>query len=161
MASDSTTIQAPSVTPVPAVARSGVSNLLLFSLGHFAVDLYSSALGVYQPLFAQHFGINFTQAGILGGTMVFAGSVMQPVYGWLSDRYHSRLFSVLAPIIAGVFISTLGLAPNYGWLLLMVFIGASAVASFHPQASVRAAAHLTAARGKAMAFFISSGQVGY
>jgi MFS transporter, FSR family, fosmidomycin resistance protein len=97
----------------------------------------------------------------LGGAMVFAGSVMQPVYGYLSDRLHSRLFSVLAPMLAGVFISSLGLAPGYGWVLAMVLLGASAVASFHPQSSVRAASGIREGRGKAMAFFISAGQLGY
>lgn len=125
------------------------------------MDLYSSALGVFQPLLASQVGINLTQAGVLGGVMVFAGSVMQPVYGILSDRFHSRLFSVLAPAIAGLFISALGLAPSYSLLLLLVFLGASAVASFHPQASVRAAAEVSGSRGKAMAFFISAGSLGF
>lgn len=142
-------------------SRTGLQTLLLYSLGHFTVDMYSAALGVYQPLFAKQFGVTLTQAGLLGGMMVFAGSVMQPVYGYLSDRFHSKLFSVLAPLIAGVFISSLGVAPNFTWLLAMVFIGASAVASFHPQSSVRAAAGMAEGRAKAMAFFISSGQLGY
>jgi FSR family fosmidomycin resistance protein-like MFS transporter len=149
----------------PGVARDkvrpGLALLLYYSLGHFAVDLYSAALGVYQPLFAKHMGVTLTQAGLLGGLMVFAGSVMQPVYGLLSDRYHSRMFSVLAPLVAGVFISCLGLAPNFGVLALMVFIGASAVASFHPQSSVRAASGIREGRATAMAFFISSGQLGF
>ncbi|MBI3683385.1 MAG: MFS transporter [Acidobacteria bacterium] len=138
-----------------------MTTLLWYSAGHFAVDLYSSALGVFQPLLASQRGITLTQAGILGGMMVFAGSVMQPAYGYLSDRIHSRMFSVLAPAMAGIFISALGLAPDFGWLLLLVFLGASGVASFHPQASVRAAADLTGSRGKAMAFFISAGQLGF
>ncbi len=139
----------------------GFGMLGIYAAGHFTVDVYSAALGVFQPLFAQHLGLNFTQAGILGGAMVFAGSVMQPVYGYLSDRLHSRLFSVLAPMLAGVFISSLGLAPGYGWVLAMVLLGASAVASFHPQSSVRAASGIREGRGKAMAFFISAGQLGY
>ncbi|MBL8222837.1 MAG: MFS transporter, partial [Bryobacterales bacterium] len=75
--------------------------------------------------------------------------------------FHSRLFSVLAPLLAGVFISSLGLAPSFGWVLALVILGASAVASFHPQSSVRAAAGIREGRGKAMAAFISAGQLGY
>jgi len=159
MASEPQTIAVP-LAPRESV-RPGLSLLLYYSLGHFAVDLYSSALGVYQPLFAKHMGITLTQAGLLGGLMVFAGSVLQPLYGYLSDRFHSRMFSVLAPLISGVFISCLGLAPNFGVLALMVFLGASAVASFHPQSSVRAAAGIKEGRATAMAFFISSGQLGF
>jgi len=149
------------VATAPVAVYAPYATLLLYSLGHFSVDVYSAALGVFQPLFAQHLGLTLTQAGILGGVMVFAGSVMQPVYGYLSDRFQSRLFSVLAPAVAGIFISALGLAPSFGWLLLLVTLGASAVASFHPQASVRATAGIDGSRAKAMAFFISSGQLGY
>ncbi|HUQ92817.1 MAG TPA: MFS transporter [Bryobacteraceae bacterium] len=150
-------------TAIPAAAdpSDGLRTLILYSAGHFAVDVYSAALGVFQPLLSRELGINFTQAGMLGGMMVFAGSVMQPVYGYLSDRFHSRMFSLLAPAIAGIFISSLGLAPTYAWLMVLVFLGSSAIASFHPQASVRAAAGITGSRGKAMALFISAGQLGF
>ncbi|MBS1826619.1 MAG: MFS transporter [Acidobacteria bacterium] len=162
MASERTTIAVP-VTTAPAKSQwpAGYELLAIYAAGHFAVDVYSAALGVFQPMFARNLGFNLTQAGILGGAMVLAGSVMQPVYGILSDRYHSRLFSVLAPLLAGVFISSLGLAPNFGWVLALVLLGASAVASFHPQSSVRAASGVREGRGKAMAFFISAGQLGY
>jgi FSR family fosmidomycin resistance protein-like MFS transporter len=139
----------------------GWTTLLFYSAGHFAVDVYSAALGVFQPLLAAQRGVTLSQAGLLGGMMVFAGSVLQPVYGVLSDRFHSRLFSVLAPLVAGVFISSLGLASSFPAMLLLVFLGASAVASFHPQASARATAELTHGRGKAMAIFISAGSLGF
>jgi MFS family permease len=93
------------VTPI----RAGLLSLILLSLGHFTVDLYSGALGALQPLLVQKLHTSLTQVGILGGALVFASSVMQPVYGYLSDRFHTRLFTVLAPAVAGVFISSLGL----------------------------------------------------
>lgn len=161
MASERTSVAVPAPSPLAKPWPSGYGMLAIYAAGHFTVDVYSAALGVFQPLFAQNLGINFTQAGILGGSMVFAGSVMQPFYGYLSDRFHSRLFSVLAPLLAGVFISSLGLAPSFGWVLALVILGASAVASFHPQSSVRAAAGIREGRGKAMAAFISAGQLGY
>src|SRR5574341_1287183 len=147
--------------PVQArAARVGLLTLVLLSCGHFFIDLYSSALGALQPLLVGQFRLSLTQAGILGGLLVFSSSVMQPVYGYLSDRFHSRLFSALAPAIAGLFISSLGLAPGYHWLLLMVFLGGAGVASFHPQGTARAAQSATERRGRAMAIFVSSGTLG-
>jgi len=141
-------------------ARAGVLSLVLLACGHFCIDLYSSALGALQPLLVSRYGLSLTQAGVLGGLLVFSSSVMQPVYGYLSDRFHTRLFSVLAPAVAGVFISLLGLAPGFGWLLLMVFLGGAGVASFHPQASARAAQSVSDRRGRAMSIFISAGTLG-
>ncbi len=134
--------------------------LALFSLAHFFIDLYSGALGALQPLLITQFGITLTQAGLLGGVLVFSGSVMQPVYGYFSDRTGSRLFTVIAPAAAGVFISSLGWAPGYLGLLAMVFLGAAGIGSFHPQATANAALGVKANPGRAMAAFISAGTLG-
>lgn len=142
------------------VRRDWLVPLTLFSVGHFFVDLYSSALAVFQPLLVEHFRLTFTQAGILGGLLSFSSSVMQPVYGYLSDRFHSPLFSTLAPAVAGVFISALGLAPGYWALIAMVWLGGAGIASFHPQAASNAIHLVQGNRGRAMAMFICSGTVG-
>src|SRR6266852_9257524 len=97
-----------------SVARVGFLGLILFSLGHFFIDLYSAALGTFQPVLGDKLGLSLTQAGILGGLSVFSASVMQPAYGYLSDRFHSRLFTALAPAVAGIFISALAIAPGFG-----------------------------------------------
>ena len=109
-----------------AATRAGLVSLVLLSCGHFSVDLYSGALGALQPLLMERFHTSLTQAGILGGVLVFSASVMQPVYGYLSDRFHSRLFTVLAPAVAGLFISAMGRASSYHWLLLLVLLGGRA-----------------------------------
>lgn len=141
--------------------RAGLFSLIVMCLGHFCVDLYSGALGALQPLLVQKLHTSLTQVGILGGVLVFASSVMQPVYGYLSDRFHTRLFVVLAPALAGVFISSLGLAPSYGWLLLLVLLGGTGIAAFHPQASARVVLGAPEKRARAMAVFVTAGSLGY
>ncbi|HWQ54089.1 MAG TPA: MFS transporter [Bryobacteraceae bacterium] len=135
--------------------------LLLFCAGHFFVDLYSGALGSLQPLLAERFGMNFTQAGILGAMLVFSSSTMQPLYGYLSDRYHSRMYAALAPAVAGIFISAMGWSPSYLGLLLMVFLGGAGIAAFHPQGASNAVAGVRSNKGRAMAIFISAGSLGF
>lgn len=163
MASEPRVLPAPELATGEPVSRplSAVSILALYSVGHFVVDLYSSALGVYQPLFAKKLGTTLTEAGLLGGMMVFAGSVLQLGWGYLSDRFQSRLFTVLAPAVSGLFISALGLGTGFYSLLLLVALGASGVASFHPQSSTRAVAGINGSRAKAMSIFISAGSLGY
>jgi len=134
----STEEQVPQAELIPEATKGGLAPYLLFCLAHFWVDFYSSALGVLQPLLMSHFGFSFTQAGILGGTLSFSSSVTQPVYGYLADRFHSRHFTVLAPAMAGIFISFLGFAPSYPVLLAMVFLAGVGMAAFHPHASSNA-----------------------
>jgi len=140
--------------------RSNYTPLILFSCGHFFVDLYSIALSVMQPLLLVQFGLTLTQAGVLGGLLVFSSSVMQPVYGYLADRFHTRLFSALGPGVAAIFISSLGLASNYSMLLAMVWLGGAGIAAFHPQAAANATHGILERRGRAMAVFISAGTAG-
>ncbi|MGQ9634932.1 MAG: MFS transporter [Bryobacteraceae bacterium] len=155
------------LTPVEAPAagisltRASWLALVLLSCGHFAVDLYSSALGALQPLLVERFGLTLARAGLLSGVLVFSASVAQPLYGYLSDRFHSRAFMVLAPAVAALFISALGLAPTYRWLLLLVLLGGAGVASFHPQASAWVVAEAGQRPGQTMGFFISAGALGY
>lgn len=137
-----------------------LSPLVLFCLGHFIIDLYSSALGVLQPVLLDRFHLSFTRAGFLGATLVLSGSVMQPLYGYLADRYPSRLFSALAPLVAGVFVAGLTWAPGYWGLLAGVALAGAGIASFHPQAASNAVAKVTENRGRAMAIFICSGSLG-
>ncbi len=119
-----------------------------------------AALGTFQPVLGDKLGLSLTQAGILGGLSVFSASVMQPAYGYLSDRFHSRLFTALAPAVAGIFISALAIAPSFGWLIALVVLSGCGVASFHPQASSRATLGLAGNRGQWMAIFISAGTLG-
>ena len=146
---------------IDAARRASVLTLVLLSCGHFTVDLYSSALGALQPLLVEEFGLTLARAGILSGVLVFSASVAQPLYGYLSDRFHSRIFTVAAPAIAAVFISSMGLVPSYYWLLLLVLLGGVGVASFHPQASAWAVKEAGERPGLAMGFFISAGALGF
>jgi len=143
-----------------ASARTGVFALLLLSIGHFSIDMYAGGLGGLHPRLVQNLGLSLTQAGLLGGLLIFSSSLCQPLYGYLADRFHTRMFTVLAPAVAGVFISLLGVAPSFGWLLLLVVLGGAGVASFHPQASARVTHGVSAARGRWMAVFISAGTLG-
>ncbi len=145
----------------PGRLRTGAGTLTLLALGHFSVDMYSSALSAFQPLLVSKLGISLAQAGALGGAMIFSSSLLQPVYGYLSDRYRSRMFAALGPLVAAVFISALGSAPSFGWLVAMAALSGAGIASFHPQASARATFGIDANRGQRMAIFISGGTLGY
>jgi FSR family fosmidomycin resistance protein-like MFS transporter len=157
----STTVAVAQEAADSGARRAGLLALVLFSSGHFCADVYSGALGALQPLLVERFGMTLADAGLLGGMLVFSSSMMQPAYGYLSDRFPTRLFAALGPGLAGIVISSLGLAPSYGWLLLMIALGGAGIAAFHPQAASRAIAGVVRNRAGAMAVFISAGTLGF
>lgn len=77
--------------------RTWLVSLVLYCSAHFLVDLYTTALGILQPVLQKLFKLSFTQAGIIAGVYVLSGSMMQPLYGYLCDRFRSRLFPRWAP----------------------------------------------------------------
>lgn len=160
MATETSALAVPLQPQERTLVHTGFLAFYLFCVSHFFIDLYSAGLSTFQPLLGDKLGLSLTQAGILGGLMVFSASVVQPAYGYLSDRFHSRLFSALAPAVAGIFICALGLAPSFGWLVLLVLLGGAGIASFHPQASARATLGLRGNRQRWMAYFISAGTLG-
>ncbi len=153
----------PLAVPQPALASDGrriYFSLILLCIGHFFIDLYSSALAAFQPHLTTRMGLSLTEAGFLAGIYVFANSVTQPGFGYLSDRLHSQLFTTLAPALAGIGISCIGLAPSYSMVILFAMLGGLGISSFHPQASSRATLGIDRDKTFWMAIFISSGTLG-
>lgn len=136
-------------------------SVLVLSAGHFFIDAYSSMLGAFLPFLRQPLNLSLVQAGILGGALIFSSSLMQPVYGYLADRFQHKVFAALGPAIAGVFISSLGLAPNFYALLALLILGGVGIASFHPQGAAVTSEVSGARRGYQMSVFITSGMMGY
>ncbi|HEX4946954.1 MAG TPA: MFS transporter [Blastocatellia bacterium] len=141
------------------------TTITLLSFGHLVLDSYSSFLVPILPLLAFKLGITPAQAGFLIPVMMISSSLMQPVYGIISDRYFKRAFAVAGPMIAAVFISSIGLANSLPMLLALTIAGGIGIGAFHPQSAAlahRAATDWNPARqGTVMSIFSSAGTVGY
>jgi MFS transporter, FSR family, fosmidomycin resistance protein len=143
----------------------GKTTITVLSFGHLVLDSYSSFLVPILPLLALKLGITPAQAGFLIPVMMVSSSLMQPLYGIISDRYFKRAFAVAGPLIAAVFISCIGLANSLPMLLALTIAGGIGIGAFHPQSAAlahRAATDYNPARqGTVMSIFSSAGTVGY
>ena len=135
--------------------------ILILASAHFLIDCYSSMYGAFLPFLYQERGLSLGQAGILGGALAFSGALTQPLYGYLADRLRSRVFLVAGPALAAIFISSLGLAPNFSLMLPMVVLGGVGIAAFHPQGAGVTSQLSEGRRGFYMSVFISVGMAGY
>ncbi len=135
--------------------------VLRLSAGHFWIDAYASMLGALIPFLYWTHDLSFTQMGVLAGTLIFSASFLQLLYGYLSDRWNSRLFTALGPAIAGSFICALGLISSYPLMLAVVFLGGIGIAAFHPQGTALASRSSRTNPGFQLSFFITSGMMGH
>lgn len=144
----------------PSAGRAWLLPLVLYCLGHFLVDCYQTSLGTLQPALQKRLHLSYTQAGIVAGIYICSSAMTQPLYGYLCDRFRSRLFAALGPAIIAGFLTAVGYATGFYSLLLMVTLAGVGAAAFHPQAASNAVAGITRNRNSAMALFICSGTLG-
>jgi MFS transporter, FSR family, fosmidomycin resistance protein len=144
----------------------------LLSAAHFVMDSYSSFLFPLLPLMAVKLKLTPAQAGLLPPTLTIASSLMQPVYGIISDRYLKRSMAVFGPLIAAIFLSSLGAAESLPVLIMLVILGGIGVGMFHPQSAALVSHAASSAgadgasghgkhQGMVMSIFSSAGTVGY
>src|ERR1044072_9098061 len=114
--------------------------LVVLAAGHFTIDAYSSFFLPLLPLLAQRLGLNYAMVGGLTAMASLSSSFSQPLFGVLFDRMRRPWFVALGPMIAAVFIVSIGLAPRYDALVALLVLGGVGVAMFHPQTASLAGA---------------------
>ena len=129
--------------------------------GHFVNDSYSSIIYPLLPLIKIKLGLTAAQVFWLAPLYAISSSLMQPVYGFISDRYFRRFFAVFGPAITGIFVSMIGLAPSYGILIVLLVAGGIGIGSFHPQGAAMATAAASERRRIGMALFSAVGTLGF
>jgi FSR family fosmidomycin resistance protein-like MFS transporter len=107
---------------------------------HFVTDLYQNFYVGLIPLLSYNFGLSLFKVSLLGATSVIANSLFAPLFGYLSDRHGTKYFIVAGPLVASIFLSTIGLIPNYWVLLMLLFCGNLGISAYHP-ASASMAGH--------------------
>lgn len=156
---------APAVA-APADARRGVRNALAVAATvavlHGMNDAYAAFLHPLLPRIMERLGLSIALAATLAMTLSLAASLVQPVMGWLADRYGRRLFVVAGPVMSAIFMSLIGVAPTFALLLLCLALGGLGSAAFHPPGASMAA-RVADGKGSGARFSVFSfgGAAGY
>jgi FSR family fosmidomycin resistance protein-like MFS transporter len=135
--------------------------IALMVIGHTVVDTSQSIMPVVLPLLQDQFGLNYSEVGVAAALLSISSSMVQPAFGWLSDRWPTGWFLPAGIVWTGIFMGLVGIVPNYGALLLVITLTGLGTAAFHPAASMVVAHASQAQRGLAMSFFSAGGNVGY
>jgi len=133
------------------------AQVLTLSACHFIHDIYSSFLAPLLPLLIEKLSLSLAQAGFLT-TVMQLPSLLNPAIGILADRMSVRYFIILAPAMTAVPMSLIGVAPNYGVLLLLMFAAGISVALFHVPAPVMIARFSGPKKGRGMSFYMVGGE---
>jgi FSR family fosmidomycin resistance protein-like MFS transporter len=104
----------------------------LITAAHLVIELCNNYLPVVYPLFITTMGLTYTQVGLITLVAGTFGTLTQPLFGYLSDRWGSRQLTVLSIAWIGLTMGLVGFAHNYPSLLLLAALGSLGSAAFHP-----------------------------
>ncbi|MCP5097585.1 MAG: MFS transporter, partial [Chloroflexi bacterium] len=127
--------------------------------GHFTHDTYSAFLAPLLPLIQERLSTSYALTGSLA---IFAQlpSLLNPFLGYLADKVSLRYFIILAPAITATLFSSLGFAPNYIILAMLLLVAGISIAAFHSPAPAMIGRLAGNQVGKGMSLFMAGGELG-
>ena len=134
--------------------------LAILSAGHMVADFNQGALPALLPFFKEMFHLSYTTAGIILLFGNLTSSVIQPAFGYLSDRRPYGWVLPLSPFIACLGLSLTGLVTSYALLILCVIVMGFGVASYHPEGFKTAYFFTGEKKATGMSFFQVGGNFG-
>ena len=135
--------------------------LLLMFLGHIAVDASQGILPVVLAKFKEIFQLSYLQVGLMMLLLNFTSSVIQPLFGYISDRFRTGWFVPFGILWTAVAMGFLGWAPNYWTALVLVGMAGIGTAAFHPRAMMAVYHASGLKRGLGAAIFSTGGSLGF
>lgn len=116
-------------------------SLVQISLAHLFVDLFSSVVPVLLAFFSVPMDLSNAQIATAASVYTFVSSLLQPIFGWLTDRLGSRWIGALGLLWTMLFMSlvvVIGERGSYSLLLGALCMAALGSAAFHPQGAMNA-----------------------
>ena len=107
--------------------------LLVLSFGHLVTDIYQGALPALLPFLKDRLSLSYAMAGVILMAANFTSSVMQPLFGYLSDQKEKLILLPLGCLAAGLGLALLPAPSHYGFILLLVMVSGLGVAAYHPE----------------------------
>ncbi len=142
----------------PVRNRFQADQVAAIAAGHFTHDTYSAFLAPLLPLIQRQLELSYALAG---GLAIFTQlpSLLNPFIGYLADRVSVRYFVIFAPAITATIFSSIGLAPTYLILALLLFAGGLSIAAFHAPAPAMIGKVSGPRVGAGMSVFMASGEL--
>lgn len=131
------------------------------SAGHGAVDFASGAVPALLPFLAERFSLGYAATAGVMLAATLSSSVVQPVFGLLSDRRGAMWLLPVGVLVAGTGVGLAGVAPSYWLVLVAVAIGGAGIAAYHPEGAKFASFASGRRRARGMSYFNVGGNTGY
>jgi MFS transporter, FSR family, fosmidomycin resistance protein len=115
------------------MSKLNIKVLLLLSLGHLVVDTYQGALPAILPFIKENLGLSYTVTGAILIVANITSSIVQPLFGYLSDQKEKAFLLPVGVLLAGTGFALVPLTQNFFAILCLVAVSGMGIAAYHPE----------------------------
>src|SRR5262245_26184788 len=147
----------------PGIVQEPSNRAALFSIvcaTHFVNHFQSAMLGVIYPLMMKELGMSYIAIASLAAVYNTLGSIFQAMYGFVVPYVRRGVILGAGNCLLGLSVAASGFASSFNHFFTARLIGGIGSSPQHPVGSSMLASHFSGARGRALAFHSSAGQIG-
>jgi len=134
--------------------------IALLALGHLVIDLNQGAIPAVLPFLRSAHGLSYAQAATIVLVANLTSSLIQPLFGYLSDQFARRWILPTSVFLSGAGVALIGIAPGYLTVLGLVLVMGLGVAAWHPEGYKTATGVAGDRKATALSWFSLGGNVG-
>jgi MFS transporter, FSR family, fosmidomycin resistance protein len=134
--------------------------LCVLSLGHLATDVCQSALPAILPFLKAKLLLSYAMSGAIMMASNITSSVIQPLFGYLSDQKEKPFLLPMGCLCAGLGLSFIAVPDSYWLVLLLVIVSGLGIACYHPEGFKTASFSTGSRMATGMAVFTIGGNIG-
>ena len=125
------------------------------------MDVNQGVLPALLPFLIVRHNLSYTAAAGIVFAANIASSIVQPLFGYFSDRLSKSWLITAGLLVGGCGVALTGVAPNYGFIFVAVATSGLGIAAFHPEAARLANFAAGKDKGMAMSMFATGGYLGF
>jgi MFS transporter, FSR family, fosmidomycin resistance protein len=148
------------IEQAPVRAHANMKLIGVLALGHLVIDVNQGSLSALLPFLKSAHALTYAQAATIVLAANLTSSIIQPLFGYLSDQFARRWLLPLSILLSGLGLALTGIAPSYGFIVALVVVTGLGVAAWHPEGYKTATGVAGDRKVTALAWFSLGGNVG-
>jgi FSR family fosmidomycin resistance protein-like MFS transporter len=144
----------------PERVRPATKLIALLALGHLVIDVNQGSLPALLPFLKAAHNLSYAAAATIVLVANLTSSIIQPLFGYLSDQTTRRWLLPLSVFTSGIGLGLTGVAPGYLSLLVLIVVMGLGVAAYHPEGYKTATSVAGDRKATALSWFSLGGNVG-
>ncbi len=133
----------------------------LLTVAHASADINQGSVPILLPFFIAAHHLSYAAAATIVLAINLVSTLMQPVFGYVSDRRPAPWLLPFSMLLVGLGVSYTGYAPTYAIGVVSVMVSGLGIAMFHPEGARLMNYLAEDQKATAMSLFAIGGQLGF